>query len=593
MARGSVASAEQLATDITADRLAPIRAKARTATDRYRLDPFAHLEDGHIYIEDLETLAAVPLEPYDHQIELALEWIDVDYLIKHGHPRWRNLHLDKSRQMGTTWFVCYLAWWAVTYHPLAGIVVSTLVDEIANSGMTTDSFMGRIKFMQEYGLSDGEAGGLPSHLRPQLVFTGGNVPSIRNERMPSAFIVGRGATPNPGRGRKYAWGFIDEVAHLPYGRAAHRSLARAIPEGRFYNSTPFGEDNIFAWLKKAQPRGYRFIRLHWSQHPVYSKGLHIGSEIELREDGTIDVLNVGLRGCGQCEATLQGLVWSADHPVAHRYPGRQTSPWFEEAVIELTDEDVASELEIDYTAALTARVYPKFDERLHVAPVHIPWVEALPTELAFDYGADTTAVVICQDAPREYRVIGEVEINDATPEEVVGAIRAELIAIGMPPMLTTKEWMERTLFAVGDPAGERREQATARPLVSDYRAQGIAINSRPRRIDHTIRSVKRILQNRPKPLVVSARCTKFVDHMKNNRWPTNKDGERKPGAPGPENDRHNHMMRAFAYLITYKWPAPDTQDAIRQAVDHQRGREYVVDRKTGKVDAGLTYDMGL
>ena len=54
----------------------------------------------------------------------------------------------------------------------------------------------------------------------------------------------------------------------------------------------------------------------------------------------------------------------------------------------------------------------------------------MPIELSIDYGADTTAVTVCQDAPHEYRIIGEVELHDTMPEEVVVAVRTELIGLG-------------------------------------------------------------------------------------------------------------------------------------------------------------------
>ena len=79
-------------------------------------------------------------------------------------------------------------------------------------------------------------------------------------------------------------------------------------------------------------------------------------------------------------------------------------------------------------AALGGRVYSEFSRAVHVVETGIDWDPLLPTELAFDYGLDTTAVIVCQDHPSEYRVLGLLEMGDqhgttATPDEVTPALR--------------------------------------------------------------------------------------------------------------------------------------------------------------------------
>lgn len=593
-AGGSVL-ATQLSTQLTEPRLTPIASRAGSKLERYRRDPFAHIEDGHIWIEDLVSGEPVQLDPWPHQEEITRAWINLDHLARTGEPRYRNVREEKSRQEGVTWWIAYLEWWALTHHDAPGLAVFPTIGDAADSGFTTDSFFGRIRFINDYGTREGEEGGVPDYLRPTLLFTGGNDPSIRNVVRAQAFLAAAGATPNPGRGKRYRRGFLDEFAYHPFDRAAHRSLTRSIPSGRFYNSTPHGEDNVYAWLGKVRPRGYVYLRHHWSEHPLYGEGAHVAA---LVDDETGDVIERGQRGCKLCAGTLAGLDYDPTKPLAHRYPGKLTSPWFEDAVTEMTDEDVASELEIDYTASLAARVYPEFSDELHVAIEPIEAIEGVKVELAWDYGVDTTSVVVCQDTPVEYRIIGEVEAHDALPEEVARAVKAELVAVGLDPLHMDPEWIAALTMSVGDPAGEARQQATGRPLTAEYRQHGFAISSRPQRIDFTIRAVKRLFGGKPKPVVVSPRCTKFIQHAKHNRWPVDRQGNRKPGVTEPLNDQHNHMMRAFAYLIAWKFPPPSTTEGLMAALrpdrpDRRGEHVYEVDARTGKVDAGIGYDMDM
>jgi hypothetical protein len=48
--------------------------------ERYKLDPWAHVDDGHVIIQDLETMTAQIWVPWQHQRELVEAWIDLDYL---------------------------------------------------------------------------------------------------------------------------------------------------------------------------------------------------------------------------------------------------------------------------------------------------------------------------------------------------------------------------------------------------------------------------------------------------------------------------------------------------------------------------------
>lgn len=545
---------------------------------RYARDPFAHLEAeeewtdeggrtqvGHVFIPHVLTLEAVRLQPFPHQREFTENWIDLPRLKDTGELEFRNVHDEKSRQMGLTWWLSYLSWWLLTYHEAPGGYLNMDWGEVDNGGQasTPDSFFGKIRFIQSR---------IPPRFAQPLVFRGGGSAEIRNLARPMAYLVGEGATPDPGRGGTYRWWIIDEAARLRYGESAHAALSRACPNGRVYNSTPEGEGNIYFRLKETQPEGYRFVRFHWSQHPIYGEGQHIAGT-----DGNCDL----------CRGTMEGLPWTPSRAQAHRYAGKITSPWYDRAIIDLTDDQVAAELDIDYAGSLSARVYAEFNDDVHVLD-DIVYDPTISVELAWDYGLDTTAVAIIQNAPDSVRQIGELEIGDATPTEVAASLRAVLGSLGMLEELLLPGWTAR-LFCVGDPAGEGRTLSSGKPLVYDYQREGFSIVSRPQPVSTTILATKRLLMGRPKPYRVSARtCGDTIRHWKANRFPVDRTGRRKPGAP-PHDDEHNHMMRAIAYYCAYRWPVVETSDAIEDA------RVWAIrenSRDLG-VDHGLSYDMDM
>lgn len=572
------------------DRVASSFRSATRSTDvlsRYARDPLAHLEDGHVKVLDLVSLEAVTFVPWPHQVEAIRAWIDLDHLAKTGTPRWRNVVEEKSRQEGMTWLLVYCELWALSYHNLPGLMMHLDGREVddGGSGSTPDSFFGKLRWMH---------GQLPSKYQAPLVF---KYLKIRHSFNAFGFLDGETAGPDAGRGGRYARGIIDEAARIPFGESVHQAMTRAIPRGRFYNSTPNGEDNVYGRLVKRTPKGYVKMRHHWANHPVYSVGAHIAAVADVDRDGVAQEQPVqpspeheqAAAGCELCAGNREGLRWQPEDPKCHRYPGKVTSPWYDEAVTELTDEQVAAELDISYTGSLTARIYPEFDEQVHVVDTPIaydPDVDGGNVELCIDFGVGHTAGVIFQDHPNEYRAIAEFEVTgNAVPEVVAPEIMRILREKGVPERLLAPQWTARFLM-VGDPAGEGREQISGRTLVNEYRRHGFTIRTRRFPITRTVLAVKRLLMGRPKPLVISGPdCPLLVEHFKNNRWVTDKTGAVKSPAM-PLNDRHNHQMRAVAYITSYKWPPPSTDAALdraRSAADGDKQPSDVImaPRRTG------------
>lgn len=143
MPRGSLIEREF--SDLVEPRLAEASARSVTLLERYRLDPWAHCDDGHVWVLDLETMQPVPFDPWPHQRELVETWMDLDYLRESGILRLRSTFEEKSRQMGMTWDIAWACCWMLMYHDIPGLALSLKANDLADSGFTVDSFFGRIK----------------------------------------------------------------------------------------------------------------------------------------------------------------------------------------------------------------------------------------------------------------------------------------------------------------------------------------------------------------------------------------------------------------------------------------------------------------
>lgn len=520
---------------VTEQHLAQVTERSRQAVEPFRLDPLAFIERLRVW--NPWRMRFEPFRVWPHQEELVRGWVSVEKAADaEGVVDWQivfhNLLVEKSRQMGDTVISAATCLWVVTHWDAPLLMQHQKLTEVSDSGPTWDSFFGKIKLMwQEQPTEIGRA---------ELVFVGGGNPLIRNAGHAQRFITGEGMTPEPGRGGRYAGAVIDEAARIRYDQQAQAALGNACPSGRLMLSTPKGRGNVYYRIRQNPPADWAVQTHHWAQHPDYGRGAHVaGSQLD----------------CRLCIGNMAGVRYDPMDVRAHRYPGKLTSAWYERSVTEYTDEQVAEEFDIDYTASLTARVYTEFKEVAHVLP-RIDYDPALPIMLSWDYGLDVTAVGVWQESPTEMRKIGELETGNAVPEEVCDDLRAVLRQLGLPETELAKDQTVAWL-CIGDPWGAGKNLATNRPLTADYLTAGFSIVSRPMGILETIRAYKRMLLGRPKRVVYSrATCPLTVLHLQSNRWPTDAQGNRRPGANEPKDDVHNHMCRADAYLMCWKFPPP-------------------------------------
>lgn len=534
-------------------------------------------------------------------------WLDLPHLEATGELVFKNFVDEKSRQIGETWVFAAVICWALLYHRVTGLAMHVDGGEIDDGGQrnTVKSLFGKVRYIHQR-LDRARLPGLGT-----LTFRPFSRELAKVENPANGAVwYGEGQSDDPGRGGTFDAVLVDEAAFVRHGEKVHAAIDEACPNGKAYNSTVNGNGNFHARIADEKPAGWTYERLHWSEHPIYRQGLHVAG-VAAAEQPTPEMV-AAAAGCTLCAGNLHGARWSPSEPVAHRYPGKLASPWYDQRVIGKTDEQVANELDIDRERALGGRVYSEFSTPVHVVDDGIPYEYDIPLELAWDFGLDTTSVLVLQNAPMEVRAIGLLEMGDqhgttATPERVAEQLRLYLQELGLPPE-ELEPYYTAKLRGIGDPAGAARTLDTGKPIVAAYRRQGFAIGKPPRRltrnVDASITSVKQLLNGTPKPLrICGVNAAAFADHLRNNTWPVDKDGKRQIGSTTPRDDIHNHSCRAFAYWAVATFPpAGDAGHAPAAEADEpghpdlgplERRRRRTADGHLGDFDDSIGPDMRL
>lgn len=547
-------------------------------------------------------LTPTRLELFDGQVETIEAWIDLDHLVRTGELFFRDTAAEKSRQIGETYAVCGAMTWALHYHSnLAGLVMSKVGADVDDGGArnTIASIFGRVRYMDErLGSLDGtkltvDRARVPG-CHDRLIFRPfSRDPAKVEHPRNGSVITGSAQTDDPGRSKTLSFFFGDEFDFVEHSEKVYAAIDEACPSGKLLLSTVQGEGSAHHRICRDKPAGYTVLRLHWSEHPYYSAGLHIAGQDP---------------DCELCDGNRRKIRWTPAAPRAHRYPGKLTSPWYDSRVVGKTDEQVANELDIDRARARTGRVYPEFSDDIHVDPDGIAYDHDHhgSLELDWDFGLDVTAVVVCQDFPDEFRVLGLLEAGDlfgtsGVPERVHDLLLAYLADLGVPDDFLVPRWTRR-IRCIGDPAEQGRDRRTGQPAVNAYRRLGWNIGAPPSSMMRTVRpsimAVKRLLLGTPKPLrVCGVNGAEFATRMRNNTWPVDATGQRRLGGGPPLDDLNNHACRAFAYGVVAKWPPPadptDEHSELDVGEETTPVRRFRNRDRSGRLDPGLSYDMTL
>lgn len=414
--------------------------------------------------------------------------------------------IAKSRQMLGSWGAC-----AVLLHRLmhvdgyAALVTSRkqqLVDD-GGENSTTSSLMGRIRYLYD---------SLPPYIKDRAPVTFNHLRAVCRKH--GSHIIGEGTTTNVARGGTFDNVLADEWAFVPQSELAFSSIRAACKSGVWLLSTPNGPDGNFARVWRENPAGFDQVRLHWTEHP-------------LRYHGEVDPDT-----------------------------GRPTSEWYRQMCASMTPDQIARELDIDFSRSASGLVYPEFSYDKHMSN-EVAYDSALPLYGCMDFGIGAaTAAYLFQVAPSfpRVRVLHDYEMENAPAEVNARNVWAMAQQIGFKGLRSEVRWY-------GDPAGNAREIATGSSVIREYRHAGFTNFTTPRvkKLDG-IRLVRRFLHRGD--ILFSVDCAMTALRIADYRYPTDDSGAVK--GDEPVKNKATHLMDALRYGVTGLFP---TDEGVMTSAD--------------------------
>jgi hypothetical protein len=255
-----------------------------------------------------------------------------------------NMLSEKARQVLTSWIYMTAFLYDILFRRTWPTIVSSRRGKEVDDGgenSTPDSLLGKLRFIADR---------LPPFLYQRLDYKLGMVSNPNT----SSYVRGEtGSGDQVARGPAYRRALMDEAAYQPAGEGRFSGFRQSCKNGLALNSTANGRGNVFARLAHSKTTTFKKVRIHWTRHPEKAQGLACLCGWKMRD------------GAG-----LPDAQFDAHKPHCPRKKGPSpTSPWYRAQVADLTPEQVASELDINYDRSSAVKVFDAYDATKHVFEV--------------------------------------------------------------------------------------------------------------------------------------------------------------------------------------------------------------------------------
>ena len=266
-----------------------------------------------------DHIPEIPFITYEFQ-DVAFD--DIRMAITKGYDQLT----EKSRTMGASWMYLLVFTWMFLFLAYASFRLLSRNEDLVDKDEDPDCLFWKVLFTL-------------NHL-PKLIFqTDNNYVHLHIKNLNNnATIDGSSTTSDTARGGRCTALFPDEFAAVPDG-AGMLASTRDVTKCRLFNSTHHGAGSAFYRLSQGS---INKLTLHWSIHPLYSRGLYYSKEKKL-----IRVDN-----------EFAGEVWIQDQTFdfPDEYPfildGKLRSPWYDNECARADHPmEIAQELDMDPFAA--------------------------------------------------------------------------------------------------------------------------------------------------------------------------------------------------------------------------------------------------
>ncbi len=228
---------------------------------------------------------------------------------------------EKSRDMGASWMYLSVFVWFWLFRPYTAFRMISRNENLVDKSDDPDALFWKAMFLIEH---------LPKFLQPRYNKVHLNLVNLDN----GSTIGGCTTTSDAARGGRCTAMLPDEFAAVPDGDGMLRAT-RDVTHCRLFNSTHQGAGTAFYRLSLGK---IRKLVLHWSLHPLKSRGLYYSRENKLvihDKDFKGTVVVNGIR-----------YVFPEEYPF--RLDGKLRSPWYDnECDRAVHPMEIAQELDMD------------------------------------------------------------------------------------------------------------------------------------------------------------------------------------------------------------------------------------------------------
>lgn len=438
---------------------------------RYFVNNFCWLHDPEAVDPKDQEL---PYLLYDFQEQAGA---DIVRAIEQGY----DLPIEKSRAMGITWLVLVILFWGWHFKKWDCLVGSRKAEEVDRRGDMGTLFE-KIRFMMKR---------LPLWMFTPLHTNKHDKGMTLIHPVHGASIVGEGNNPDFGRSDRRKVAFLDEFTSWEQtDKPAWQGLS-ATTRCRIPVSTPNTRGTncyFYEIIDYAKKNDRPHLTLHWTLHPVFSKGLY-----------TTEI-------------------------------GKEQSPWYDNQVERSVDEQsVAQELDINYDVAMAGKVFPTFDPDINITP-DAKYNPKLPLYIAWDFGLDSTAILwIHYDPEKHLFYIFDEYVNKSI--DIYHYI----------DILDSKEYKSGIHF--GDPhSGENRQLTSGQSPATILRRYGIVFRSQRTKITTRVAAGRNMLS----AVRVSPECQLTIDMFRN--WQMRKPKTGNQQGQIPDHSPHSHIGESYTYF---------------------------------------------
>lgn len=243
----------------------------------------------------------LPVVLFDYQRDF------IRYMIEHI-DKGKNFLIEKSRDMGMSWLVCYVFLWYWLFREGSSLLMGSYKEDLVDDGVNINAIFGKLEFTLR---------NMPKWMMPR----GFNFRKHRTHLKlvnpeNGNIIVGDTMNPEFGRGARMTAIFYDELGFWAAAKEAWESGSQTT-SCRIGNSTPHGKN--YFWNLRGSGK-YDLLTLHWKLHPLKDKEWY-DYEVATNTDETV-AQEIDLN----YEKSLEGKVYPEWQPVEGHYPYNDNVP---------------------------------------------------------------------------------------------------------------------------------------------------------------------------------------------------------------------------------------------------------------------------